>query len=165
MTPIELKVAEASSKTINSLKQQGLLVSERYGYDAPVLPSDITSMQEEEVMDLYTKYVAYLEFISLQLWCAQVDQAEAEKILNLIRAEKKLTLKSSGKAVAMIDAEIEVDPEYREKADLLQELSNYCGLIEIISDRLSKDISLINREITRRVNINKAAGRSTWLLP
>lgn len=165
MTPIELKVAKASSKTINFLKQQGLLVNERYGYDAPVLPSDITSMQEEEVMDLYTKYVAYLEFISLQLWCAQVDKAEAEKILNLIRAEKKLTLKSSGKAVAMIDAEIEVDSEYREKVDLLQELSNYYGLIEIISDRLSKDISLINREITRRVNINKAAGRSTWLLP
>lgn len=165
MTPIELRVAEASSKTISSLKQQGLLVSERYGYDAPVLPSDITSMMEEEVMDLYTKYVAYLEFISLQLWCAQVDKAEADKVVNLIRAEKKLALKNSGKAVAMIDAEIEVDPEYREKANLLQELSNYCGLIEIISDRLSKDISLINREITRRVNINKAAGRSTWLLP
>lgn len=164
MTPIELKVAEASSKTINSLKKQGLLVSESFGYDAPVLPSDITGMMEEEVMDLYTKYVAYLEFINLQLWCAQVDKSEAEKVLNLIRAEKKLALKSSGRAVAMIDAEIEVDPEYREKADLLQELSNYCGLIEIISDRLSKDISLINREITRRVNINKATGRSSWIV-
>lgn len=165
MSPIELRVAEASSRTIDSLKQQGLLVAERYGYDAPALPGDITSMSEEQVMDLYTKYVAYLEFISLQLWCAQVDKAEAEKNLTFIRAEKKLTLKSSGKAVAMIDAEIEVDPEYKSKADALQELSNYCGLIEIISDRLSKDISLINREITRRVNINKAAGRSTWLLP
>ena len=165
MSPIELRVAEASSRTIESLKQQGLLVSERYGYDAPALPSDITSMSEEQVMDLYTKYVAYLEFISLQLWCAQVDKAEAEKNLTFIKAEKKLTLKSSGKAVAMIDAEIEVDADYKAKADALQELSNYCGLIEIISDRLSKDISLINREITRRVNINKAAGRSTWLLP
>lgn len=165
MSPIELKVAAASSRTISALKSQGMSVNERYGYDAPSLPSDITSMAEEEVMDLYTKYVAYLEFISLQLWCAQVDKSEAEKALNLIRAEKKLTLKSSGKAVAMIDAEIEVDPEYREKLDALQELSNYCGLIELISDRLSKDISLINREITRRVNINKAAGRSTWLAP
>jgi hypothetical protein len=165
MSPIELRVAEASSKTIQSLKQQGLAVNERYSYDAPSLPSDITSMMEEEVMDLYTKYVAYLEFINLQLWCAQVDKAEAEKVVTLVRAEKKLTLKSSGKAVAMLDAEIEVDDEYRTKVDALQELSNYCGLIEIISERLSKDISLINREITRRVNINKAAGRSTWLLP
>ena len=65
----------------------------------------------------------------------------------------------------MIDVEIAVDADYKAKADALQELSNYCGLIEIISDRLSKDISLINREITRRVNINKAAGRNTWLLP
>jgi hypothetical protein len=65
----------------------------------------------------------------------------------------------------MMDAEIEVDPDYRSKADSFQELSNYHGLIQIISERLSKDISLINREITRRVNINKAAGRSVWLTP
>lgn len=165
MSPIELRVAEASRKTIEALHLQGMNVNQNYGYDAPSLPADITGLMEEQVMDLYTKYVAYLEFINLQLWCAQVDKAEAEKVVALVRAEKKLTLKSSGKAVAMLDAEIEVDDEYRTKVDALQELSNYCGLIEIISERLSKDISLINREITRRVNINKAAGRSTWLLP
>jgi hypothetical protein len=74
-------------------------------------------------------------------------------------------LKSSGKAVSMIDAEVEVDPDYQEKLTALQELSNYHGLIHIISDRLSKDISLINREITRRVNINKSVGRSNWMTP
>ena len=65
----------------------------------------------------------------------------------------------------MIEAEIEVDPEYRSKLDAFKELSNYHGLIHIISDRLSKDIALINREITRRVNINKSIGRSSWLTP
>ena len=165
MSPIELRVAEASSKTILTLKDQGLVVNEEYGYDAPSLPEDITSLMEEQVMDLYTKYVAYLEFISLQLWCADVDKSEAEKNLVLVKAKKKLALKNSGKAVAMIDAEIEIDPEYRTAADTVQELSNYHGLIQIISERLSKDISLINREITRRVNINKAAGRSTWMIP
>lgn len=165
MSPIELRVAEASNKTIAMLKSQGLLVNEEYGYDAPSLPGDITGMSDEQVMELYAKYVAYLEFINLQLWCAQVDKSEAEKIMNLKRAGKKLELKNSGKAVAMIDAEVEVDPEYREKVDHYQELSNYHGLINIISDRLSKDISFINREITRRVNINKSTGRSSWLTP
>jgi hypothetical protein len=122
-------------------------------------------MVEEHVMDLYSKYVAYLEFISLQRWCAEVDKVEAEKNLSLIKAKKKLELKSSGKALAMIDAEIEVDSDYQEKANTLQELTNYHGLINIISERLSKDISLINREITRRVNINKSVGRNTWLTP
>jgi len=165
MSPIELRVAEASKKTIGALKDQGLLVNEGYGYDAPVIPPDLTDMMEEQVMDLYAKYVAYLEFINLQLWCADVDKSEADKNLNVIKAQKKLALKKSGSAVAMIDAEIEVDPEYRAKADALQELSNYHGLIHIISDRLSKDISLINREITRRVNINKSLGRSSWMTP
>lgn len=165
MSPIELKVAEASSKTIHDLQQQGMAVNQTFGYDAPSLPADITSMMEEEVMDLYTKYVAYLEFINLQLWCAEVDKAEADRQLVLVKARKKLALKDAGKAVAMIDAEIEVDSEYRDKSDALQNLSNYHGLIHIISERLSKDISLINREITRRVNINKATGRSSWLNP
>ena len=165
MSPIELRVAVASRKTISALKAQGLVVNEGFGYDAPSLPGDITSMMEEEVMDLYAKYVAYLEFINLQLWCAEVDKAEADKNLSLIKAKKKLALKSSGQAVAMIDAEVEVDPDYQEKLTALQELSNYHGLINIISERLSKDISLINREITRRVNINKTANRSTWMTP
>jgi len=163
MSPIELKVAEASSKTINALQQQGMDVNQLFSYDAPSLPSDITGIAEEEVMDLYTKYVAYLEFVSLQAWCAEVDKTEAERQLVLVKAKKKLELKEAGKAIAMIDAEIEVDEEFRNKADACQELSNYHGLIQIISERLSKDISLINREITRRVNINKATGRSSWL--
>lgn len=165
MSPIELLVAEASSKTITALQKQGMAVNQRFDYDAPSLPADITGMTEEQVMDLYTQYVAYLEFINMQLWCAEVDKAEADKQVSLIKAQKKLTLKGSGVAVAMMDAEIEVDPEYRAKADSFQELSNYHGLIQIISERLSKDISLINREITRRVNINKATGRSSWLTP
>lgn len=165
MSPIELRAAVASSKAIADLKEQGLVVNEGYGYNAPSLPSDITDMVEEHVMDLYSKYVAYLEFISLQRWCAEVDKVEAEKNLSLIKAKKKLELKSSGKALAMIDAEIEVDSDYQEKANTLQELTNYHGLINIISERLSKDISLINREITRRVNINKSVGRNTWLTP
>jgi len=165
VSPIELLVAEASSKTITALQKQGMAVNQRFDYDAPSLPADITGMTEEQVMDLYTQYVAYLEFINMQLWCAEVDKAEADKQVSLIKAQKKLTLKGSGVAVAMMDAEIEVDPEYRAKADSFQELSNYHGLIQIISERLSKDISLINREITRRVNINKATGRSSWLTP
>jgi hypothetical protein len=165
MSPIELKVAEASSKTINALEQQGMSVNQNYGYDAPSLPTDITGLMEEQVMDLYTKYVAYLEFINLQLWCAEVDKSEADKNLSFVKAQKRLALKKNGTAIAMIDAEIEVDPDYRAKANALQELSNYHGLIHIISERLSKDISLINREITRRVNINKATGRSSWLTP
>jgi len=154
MSPIELRVAEASRKTIEALQLQGMSVNQSYGYDAPSLPSDITD-----------QYVAYLEFISLQLWCAEVDRAEADKNLSFIKSQKRLALKKAGTSVSMIDAEIDVDPDYKAKLDALQELSNYRGLIHIISERLSKDISLINREITRRVNINKATVRSSWTTP
>jgi hypothetical protein len=109
--------------------------------------------------------VAYLEFINLQLWCANTDKSEAEKDMVLVKARKKLAMKASGTAVALLDAEIEVDDEYRVKATKFQELDNYHSLIQIMSSKLSKDISFINREITRRVNLNKMAGRGPWLTP
>lgn len=165
MSPIELITKEASQKALSTLESQGLTVNKHYGYDAPSLPKDITGMDDEELMDLYTKYVAYLEFINLQAWCAQVDKSEAEKDMVLERARKKLELKAAGKAVALLDAEVEVNDLYRTATDLYRELANYHGLLSIMSEKLSKDISLINREITRRVNINKMAGRSTWLTP
>jgi len=165
MSPIELQKAEASNRAIDKLKDQGLTLNENYSYDAPVLPQDVTSMADQDLMDLYAKYVAYLEFINLQVWCANTDKAEAEKDMTLVKAQKKLSLKANGTPLALIDSEIEVDLDYRAVANKFQELSNYHALIDMMSERLSKDISFINREITRRVNINKATGRATWLTP
>lgn len=165
MSPIELQMADASKRAMDKLKSQGLSINEDFTYDPPSLPADVTSVDDDELMDKYAKYVAYLEFINLQMWCANTDKAEAEKDMVLIKARKKLTMKAAGTAVALLDAEIEVDEEYRSKADKFQELSNYHSLIHIMSDKLSKDISFINREITRRVNLNKMAGRGPWLTP
>ena len=163
MSPIELQMSDASKRAIDKLKGQGLTLNEGYTYDAPALPDDVTSVDDDELMDLYAKYVAYLEFINLQMWCANTDKEEADKDMIVMKARKKLSMKAAGVAVALLDAEIEVDEEYREKADKFQELSNYHSLINIMSGKLSKDISFINREITRRVNLNKMSGRSTWM--
>jgi hypothetical protein len=165
MSPIELQMADASKRAMDKLKGQGLSINEDYTYDPPSLPMDVTSVDDDELMDMYAKYVAYLEFINLQLWCANTDKSEAEKDMVLVKARKKLAMKAAGTAVALLDAEIEVDEEYRVKANKFQELDNYHSLIQIMSSKLSKDISFINREITRRVNLNKMAGRGPWLTP
>jgi hypothetical protein len=156
-------MSDASKRAIDKLKGQGLTLNEGYTYDPPSLPEDVTSVDDDELMDMYAKYVAYLEFINLQMWCANTDKEEAEKDMTVMKARKKLSMKASGVAVALIDSEIEVDLEYRACADAFQELSNYHGLMNIMSGKLSKDISFINREITRRVNLNKMSGRSTWM--
>ena len=165
MSPIELQLAEASKRAITRLKKQGLSLNETYNYSPPSLPDDVTSMGDENLMDLYAKYVAYLEFINLQVWCAHTDKAEADTEMVVERARKKLAMKADGKAVALIDSEVELNDVYREKVNKYQELSNYHSLIQLMSDKLSKDISFINREITRRVNLNKVVGRAPWLTP
>ena len=53
MSPIELQLAEASKRAISKLKGQGLSLNEGYSYDPPSLPEDVTSMGDENLMDLY----------------------------------------------------------------------------------------------------------------
>jgi hypothetical protein len=156
---IELKLAESSQKALETLNNQGLYVMNEYEYKAPSLPEDITEVGDENLMDLYAKYVNYLEFINIQVWCAQTDRIDAETKMNLERAGQRISRKEKGKSPVTLEAEIELDSIYREKVDKYQELYNYHKLIELLSEKLSKDISFINREITRRVNTNKITGR------
>ena len=74
MSPIELQMSDASKRAIDKLKGQGLTLNEGYTYDPPSLPEDVTSVDDDELMDMYAKYVAYLEFINLQMWCANTDK-------------------------------------------------------------------------------------------
>lgn len=164
-TKMELRLNKTSRETIEAAEAQGLKVVYSYEYDAPTLPKDITDITEEQLMDLYSKYVSYLDFINTQAWCAKVDAADAEKDVDLEKARKKIMMKESGQAVALIDSHIEVDGAYNELKDICQELKNYHSLVQLISEKTLKDISFINREISRRISANKATGRLAMFTP
>lgn len=162
---MELRLNRSSRETLEIAEQQGLKVVYSFEYDAPALPADITDVTEEQLMDLYSKYVSYLDFINTQAWCAKVDAADAEKELNLEKARKKIMMKEAGQAVAMIDAHIEIDPKYISLKDGHESLVNYYNLVQLLSEKTLKDISFINREISRRISANKATGRLAMFTP
>lgn len=164
-TKMELRLNKTSKETIQLAAEQGLNVVYSYEYDAPTLPKDITDITEELLMDLYSRYVSYLDFINTQAWCAKVDAADAEKELDLEKARKKIMMKEAGQAVALIDSHIEVDKDYIELQDRCQDLKNYHSLVQLISEKTLKDISFINREISRRISANKATGRLAMFTP
>ena len=162
---VELRLGKASQETIEAATEQGLRVVYSYDYESPSLPQNITDMVEEDLMDLYAKYVSYLEFINVQAWCAKVDAADMAKEVGLEKARKKITMKEAKKAVAVIDSEIEMDPTYKQLVIERDRLDNYHGLVQLISEKTLKDISFINREISRRISANKATGRLAMFNP
>ena len=164
-TKMELRLNKTSRETIQAAEAQGLKVVYSYEYDAPSLPKDITDITEEQLMDLYSRYVSYLDFINTQAWCAKVDAADTEKELVLDKARKKIMMKEAGQAVAMIDSHVEIDEGYVELQNTCQELKNYHSLVQLISEKTLKDISFINREISRRISANKATGRLAMFTP
>lgn len=164
-TNMELRLNKTSREVIQTAEAQGLKVVYSYEYDAPSLPKDITDITEEQLMDLYSKYVSYLDFINTQAWCAKVDAADAEKEVDLEKARKKIMMKESGQAVALIDSHIEIDKTYNELQEACQNLKNYHSLVQLLSEKTLKDISFINREISRRISANKATGRLAMFAP
>lgn len=165
ITKMELRLNKTSKATIDLAAEQGLKVVYSFEYDAPTLPKDITDITEEQLMDLYSKYVSYLDFINTQAWCAKVDAADAEKEVSLEKARKKIMMKEAGQAVAMIDAHVEIDDRYVSLQQVHADLVNYHALVQLLSEKTLKDISFINREISRRISANKATGRLAMFTP
>lgn len=157
---IELQTRSTSKESILKLEKQGLKVKKTFNADVPELPKDITSIDDESLMDLYSRYVAYLEFINLQVWCAQTDETEVAKTLQLEKATQKLTRAAKGKTAGAIDAEIETDLTYQGMYINHRELYNYLKLLQLLSDNISEDIKLVSRELTRRTSTNNFVSRS-----
>jgi hypothetical protein len=165
MSPINLKIGDASQLLLDKLEAQGLKVTRYYGYDIPELPEDITALGDAEIMDLYSKLVAYHEFLSLQEWCTNTDVSEQDRVLKLVIANLRLSRKAKGKTPADIAAEIETDAEYGLLLKDHVEMQNYGSLLEIMMQSVTKNIQLVGRELSRRKDNSDFVNRSRSFNP
>jgi hypothetical protein len=165
MSPINLKVNAASEALLQKLEAQGLKVTRNYAYDLPELPEDITALSDASIMDLYSKLVAYHEFLSLQEWCNKTDESEQERVLKLTVANLRLSRKAKGKTPADIAAEIETDAEYGELMRAHIELQNYGSLLTLMIGGVAKNIQLVGRELSRRKDNSDFVNRSRSFTP
>jgi len=148
---IKLKVPAHAANALEELKAQGLDVSHEVDLDKPTLPEDITELDDEDLMRLFTKLIAYIDFLSTQSSLAQIDERESERCLNQIEAEVTANLPvAKGDKVSVIKAQAAAAPEVVEAAEAYSSAYSYRKIIESMLDNYERDAMLVSRELTRR---------------
>lgn len=150
-----------SAAALDLMNSQGLKQSDKPDYDIPRLPTDLTQIEDEDLMVLYSKLTAYADFVSVQASCAQIDERNLEKRLSAMESSKMLA--SGGKSenrVTFARAQVAVDPEVVALKESLEKTHAYRKLIETMASNIERDSALVSRELTRRTStVNRRSNR------
>jgi hypothetical protein len=152
MSKAELMTSNISDYVLDMLAAQGLGISRQVEISQPSLPEDITAIDERELMNLYTNFAAYTDFINTQLSCAIIDEKETERLIDVMTAGKTVTM-STGKAsdkVTIIKAQISADPDMINLENQLLARYAYRKMMETISTNCERSTAVCSRELTRR---------------
>ncbi len=147
----DLITGDVSKYVIDQLDQQGISVEKFAGTHRPSLPEDITELEDEDLMVLYTQFIAYSDFLNTQLACAIIDEKELERQIGFAEASNLVAGGGGGKTtVTAIKAGIELNPEVKElKVQHLQKYA-YRKMLETVASNTERHSAVCSRELTRR---------------
>lgn len=157
-----LRLGPISQKAVQTLTQQGLSLSPQPEIEMPVLPADLTAIDDEDLMVLYSLLTAWSDYISTQVSCAQVDERAAERRLS--HAENLLMISSgaNGDRVTYARAQVAADPSIIALKDSVEESHAYRKLVESLAVNVERDAALVSRELTRRTSSRSRSSSSRW---
>jgi hypothetical protein len=148
-------MAQQSGEVAQALEDQGLDLPVRpRGEGIPQMPSDITAISDEALMNLWSELTAWQEYISAQVGCARIDERAAERSME--RAQAATMVHGwTGKAterVAIAKAKFLSDPESQDVLDEHERAHAYRTLVETLAANVERNSVLISRELTRRTS-------------
>jgi hypothetical protein len=146
--------AEESQKTIDTIRAQGFTLDSEFESSSPVMPHDITDLDDLNVMRLYQEHNAYLQFILAQVTCAQIDEQNAKKKLDMAEAVAMEYYAEPKMTVSAIKAKVAVDPEVDKLANAHTFAHDYRKGMEMMYTNIKSDCDFISRELTRRTSGN-----------
>jgi molybdopterin-biosynthesis enzyme MoeA-like protein len=158
---INLIVDEGSLRVFDALSNQGLPMTNSSAVDVPGLPPDITDLDDEDLIRLFQHLNEFTKFIKVQVACAQIDESDAKKKLDMADAKLTSTHTAPKVTVASIKAAVASDPDIIKLTDVYQARHDYRKMIEMMVNNLESDINLVSRELTRRTSGGSFRSRSS----
>jgi hypothetical protein len=141
-----------SQHTLDTMKQQGFSVEEEFDSDSPIMPHDITDLDDLGVMRLWQEHNAYLAFILSQVTCAQIDESNAKKRLEMAEAEANFQYTQPKMTVSAVKAQVTADPKVSQLAGDYSFAHDYRKGMEMMYTNVKMDCDFISRELTRRTS-------------
>lgn len=143
-----------SRDVLESLNELGFSLTAKPEYEIPVLPRDITELDDEGLMDLFVQFTQWNDHLAGAHALAVINEREAQR--NLDNAEASAMLKNwtgaKGDRVTLIKAQIAASEEIQEFAHQLDVKYAFRKLIETRTLNVERDSQVVSRELTRRTS-------------
>lgn len=152
-TDIGRTLRDESLAAKRALEHEGLHLPEKPKFSIPEVPTRVTEMDDQTLMNLFVRHTRWRGYLSGQLALAEVDERFAED--HLQRLESIALIRDWGGArddrVTLAKAKRDTDPEVQAASDALQLAYARRKIIQGIVESSDGNVKLISREITRRV--------------
>jgi hypothetical protein len=144
-----------SAKAIDVLRELGFALTAKPEFDIPMLPRDITELDDEGLMDLFVQYTQWNDHLAGAQAIAIINEREAQRELDKAESAAMLqhwTGAKGGDKITIVKAQIAA-------SELIQELSYdldtkyaFRKLIETRTLNVERDSQVVSRELTRRTS-------------
>lgn len=128
------------------------------------IPEDLTEVDSEELMDLFSAFTAWADYAFAQVGLAYIAEREAQREVDA--AEATAWTKVPAKTpVAAGKGYVASIPDVQEAQDKFDEAWAYRRLVTDMAERFERDASLLSRELTRRTSETRIASRRERMSP
>lgn len=146
-----------------ALEKEGLVLASKPRYEAPRLPTNLSDLTDDVLMDLFVRYTRWADYANGQLALAMIEERAAEALLASAEATALVGNWGGGKddSVNVAKAKRELDPEVIKMRDEHQVAYARRKIIESIFTNAERDSAVVSRELTRRVGRMEVNERRT----
>lgn len=113
----------------------------------PSLPEDITELGDEDLMVLFTDLTAWSDYASSQHAVSAIEEREQQRLVDIKKA-KFMSVAGSG---SVSEAKAKAESEAEEEGIEVVSRYAYRKVLESIASNFERDISLVSRELSRRL--------------
>lgn len=140
----------------------GFLLPRRPPRGLPEIPFNLTDIDEKRLMELFTAYVVWNNFIDVRRVQAEIEEANAETVLKVLEATSLAAGWDGGKdsRITIARAERDIDPEVVAARTAHDEARARRKLLQVLSDNMQRGSNLLSRELTRRVGRESVVRRN-----
>jgi hypothetical protein len=143
-----------SRKVLESLNSLGVTLSAKPDFPIPLLPREITELDDEGLMDLFVQFTQWNDHLSGARAVAVINEREAQRFLDTVEAQAMLLnwAGTKGDRVAVAKASIAADPKVLELKEDLDTKYAFRKILETRAENVERDSQVVSRELTRRTS-------------
>lgn len=119
----------------------------------PEIPLNLTDIDDERLMLLFSRYVAWHNFVAVRRTFAEIDEADAETALKVAEASALVETWTGDKTdrVTVSKAERDLTPEVQEAQRDYNYKRAHRKMLSVLVENMERATALVSRELTRRV--------------